>query len=118
MCIDGGEARLVPLRPSLRPTQLTVGNDRRDSVAGGPGAFVVAAKDFENFGVGVRREPIGENSAVPGQRPAERSGADRPQGAAPPPPIQAAAMCGTGWRTLHGWMHRYDAEGIAEPLVL
>jgi hypothetical protein len=32
----------------------------RESVVGGPGAFVVAAEDFEAFGVAVRRKLIRE----------------------------------------------------------
>ncbi len=38
----------------------------RDSVVGGPGAFVVVAEDFETFGVAVRRKLIREISALPG----------------------------------------------------
>ena len=37
----------------------------RDSVVGGPGAFVVVADDFESFGVAVRRKLIREISALP-----------------------------------------------------
>jgi hypothetical protein len=37
----------------------------RDSVIGGPGAFVIAAEDFESFGVAVRRKLIREIAGRP-----------------------------------------------------
>ena len=38
----------------------------RESVIGGPGAFVVVAEDFESFGMAVRRKLIREIAGLPG----------------------------------------------------
>ncbi len=48
----------------------------RESVAGGPGAFVVAAEEFESFGLAVRRKLVREVSDLPPpRRTAARAGA-------------------------------------------
>ncbi len=55
----------------------------RESVVGGPGAFVVAVEEFESFGVAVRRKLIREISDLPPlRRTARRAGggaASRPE---------------------------------------
>jgi hypothetical protein len=38
----------------------------RDSVVGGPGAFVIVAEDFASFGNAVKRKLIREIAALPG----------------------------------------------------
>ena len=42
----------------------------RDSVVGGPGAFVVVAEDFESFGAAVRRKLIREVAGLAAPAPA------------------------------------------------
>jgi hypothetical protein len=54
----------------------------RDEVIGGPGAFMVPAKDFNDFADAVRRKLILEISGLPGplkvgeRAPAPRAGSD------------------------------------------
>lgn len=54
-------------RPSFgrRPT-LPLDQYYADAVIGGPGAFLVAAEDFESFGTAVRRKLIREIAGLPG----------------------------------------------------
>ena len=48
-------------RPTFgRPPPMPLDQYFRDSVVGGPGAFVIAAEDFETFGTAVRRKLIRE----------------------------------------------------------
>lgn len=54
-------------RPTFgRPPPVPLDVYFRESVVGGPGAFVIAAEDFEAFGQAVRRKLIREIAGLPG----------------------------------------------------
>jgi hypothetical protein len=54
-------------RPTFgRASPVPLDDYYRDSVIGGPGAFVIAADDFESFGLAVRRKLTREVAALPG----------------------------------------------------
>jgi hypothetical protein len=54
-------------RPTFgRPPPIPLDDYFRQSVVGGPGAFVIAAEDFEAFGNAVRRKLIREIAGLPG----------------------------------------------------
>ncbi len=54
-------------RPTFgRPPPVPLDVYFRESVIGGPGAFVIAAEDFESFGQAVRRKLIREIAGLPG----------------------------------------------------
>jgi hypothetical protein len=60
---------------SLRPSP-PLHEYYRDSVVGGPGAFVIAVEEFESFGLAVRRKLVREISDMPPpRRTARRAGA-------------------------------------------
>jgi hypothetical protein len=55
-------------RPTFgRPPPMPLDQYYRDSVVGGPGAFVIAAEDFEAFGNAVRRKLIREIAGLGGK---------------------------------------------------
>ena len=57
-------------RPTFgRPPPIPLDQYFRESVIGGPGAFVIAAEDFEAFGQAVRRKLIREIAGLPGPAP-------------------------------------------------
>lgn len=62
-------------RPTFGRPTVPLDEYYRESVVGGPGAFVIAVEEFESFGVAVRRKLIREISDLPPpRRTARRAG--------------------------------------------
>ncbi len=58
---------IVNDRPTFgRPPPMPLDEYYRESVIGGPGAFVIAAEDFESFGNALKRKLIREIAGLPG----------------------------------------------------
>jgi hypothetical protein len=57
-------------RPTFaRPPPMQLDGYFRDSVIGGPGAFVIAVEEFESFGMALRRKLLREIAGAPPDLP-------------------------------------------------